>query len=383
MRKLDWGIIITILSAIITVAFVAGQYTQRIHVLEDDLKSLSEEKAAIEESITATKEAMASLDGTVSSLTQQISDLKTSTENLQSTLLSFIVNGRIAPSSSFMSLISMTYAEIDAPCTSAPIQLSTSSVIAYEAENPKNEFTLTQLANLPLLLPYIEDGKTVIFYGQLNDSGNWDGRCIVNIYENGILSLITDAQYDNGSLLQCKQAFPDFTTTEKVPIWVISERVRNDGYSSGESWHYFRSGNCTMNFKFDDVTAHDVMSVDQFAEEYCTSIEGYYCGHTSNGRYNDNTGTACMVKYFADGTVKTLYVGKIENGQLHDQSGNAWMIGKRELWQTYSYYKGPFINGNSLQEESLWKKQLTDMDIKLLVDESKFNCTLKWSHETI
>lgn len=78
------------------------------------------------------------------------------------------------------------------------------------------------------------------------------------------------------------------------------------------------------------------------------------------------------MKFFEDGTVRTLYVGGFENGQFDDQSENAWMIGKLRIGAEYSYYQGPFKNGVSSQESRYWEEPITVERIEEILTGKKF-----------
>lgn len=115
----------------------------------------------------------------------------------------------------------------------------------------------------------------------------------IYIYENGTLKLITDAVYENGKLLNFKQAFPD-TTTGGKRFGLSRKEPHRMTSAPGGPWHYFRNGNYDQNFQFDSVTAKDMISADDLRSVVGTDIEGYYCGVNSDGHFNDNTGNAYM-----------------------------------------------------------------------------------------
>lgn len=309
-------------------------------------------------------------------LSKDVVDLKVSVATLNATVFDY------RPTNIFASTITGTYAGIDTPINNDIVQLSPTTLIAYSSFDPSEKYSVEQLANQPLLLSYTESGKEVYFYGQLDELGRWDGRCVVNIYEDNSLWLITDAQYDCGELIHCKQAFPD-SSTGGQDVWVISEREIKDGYNSGEIWRYFRTGDYIKNFGLDNVQLGDIMSVDMFQDRICVVQEGYYYGNTSNGKYNDDTGSAYLCKYFGDGTVRTLYVGAFKDGQFDDQTGEAWMVGKMSETASYSYYKGPFQAGKTEKNPKYWNEPLTTEEVDAIVDETQFNCDLKWECPSI
>lgn len=105
---------------------------------------------------------------------------------------------------------------------------------------------------------------------------------------------------------------------------------------------------------------NDIISAEEFIEKSGVTLEDYYFGNTSDGHFNDDTGDACLIKYFENGTVKTLYLGKIKDGDFEDTNGDTWMIGKKDINQAnYSYYKGPFVNGKSSEDPRYWTNSVT------------------------
>ena len=249
--------------------------------------------------------------------------------------------------------------------------------VAYDKETAE-EYTVERLAEEKLLLNYADGKQEVFFYGQFDQDGHWTGNCIVNVYENEVLTLITDAEYDHGTLLRFKQVFPYITFTDN-PVWVISDRTMETGFSNGETVYYVREADYTQNFSSSNVKAKDIISADMFQENIVKTMEGYYYGNISDGYFNDDTGRAYLVKFFEDGTVKTLYMGKIKNGVFDDKTGNAWMIGKNDIDQKeYAYYKGPFNKGNASLKKEYWKDNVSLDWINEFLKDYTFACELKW-----
>ena len=259
--------------------------------------------------------------------------------------------------------------------------IQATSVVAYNSKG--DEYTVKDVAQKKLLLPYVDKENECIFYGQLDQYGNWDGECIVNVYQNNCLKLITEAVYDSGDLLTFKQAFPD---AKKSDIWYFSKRTMRDGFSSGETWSFHKTGIYTQNFLYAEATAEDVLTLDSFFVNFLKTdsiLDGYYNGNTSGGKFNDDSGKAYMVKYFNDGTVRTLYTGAFKNGTFEDRTGNAWMIGRLDIDEAYSYYKGPFSGGRALKapekNSNYWELDISEDRIQELIDGMTFSCQLNWS----
>ncbi len=379
------GIIIGIITGLLVVIIgmlISNFYTLPLRVgrLETDAKELDNQIDKIESNLhNEIKEVKEDLQSDISDVQEDVSEVRDSITNLQNLLLSSV---HFSPTEEVAQQISNTYGNIDGIDSNGRLSLTLTSVVAYSDNG--TEFTADQLSDIKLLLPYHEGKQEVFFYGQFDEENRWDGDCLVNIYENGVLKLITDAVYENGKLLNFKQAFPD-TTTGGQAVWTFSERTVQDDFSTGRTWHYFRNGNYDQNFRFDEVTAQDMISADDFRDVVGIGLEGYYRGVNSDGHFNDNTGNAYMVKYFPDGTVRTLYVGAFVNGQFEDQSGNAWMIGKNKLEEPYSYYKGAFKNGNPIKDRKYWQYDLTVEEINVILKKAGFkgDCELVWKHPSI
>lgn len=253
-------------------------------------------------------------------------------------------------------------------------------VIAVDSLTQKT-YKTEELINQKLLISYTEgENQEIFFYGQYNKNNHWDGDCIINVYENDNLKLITEANYNDGEILNYKQVFT-YTTTSNVDVWSISERERiNDGendYNNGDSWNYYKVGEYRKDFEIDQVMPINILSVDEVKNSMTTHLEGYYHGNTKNGKYNDETGDAYLIKYFADGDIRTLYSGHFVDGKFNDTTNNAWYITKTEETD-YMYYKGFFsegVTGNN--PDSYFENEIDNPErIKDILIENDFNLSL-------
>lgn len=346
--------------------------------VENLSKQISSQSAYMKDIETHLQSELTKLSEDVDLLSQEASSLRENIAMLNVKVFDY------HPTSMLSAAITNTYDGIDAPSTSTPIKLASSSYVVYSAIFPNKEYTVSQIADQPMLLSYIENGNEIYFYGQLDETGNWNGRCIVNIYQADELKLITDAQYDCGTLTSCKQVFPD-TAFNHQRIWAISQRTVEDGVSSGETWRYLRSDSYKKTFSMQDAEVSDILGADQFRSEIRTPLEGYYCGDVSNGKYNDESGNAYFIKFFEDQTVRTLYVGTFKDGQFDDMTGNAWMIGKLQIGADYSYYKGPFENGSTRKDKHYWEEPLTMQRLFEILKDAHFQCNLnlRWESPSI
>lgn len=257
---------------------------------------------------------------------------------------------------------------------------SSGTVIAVDSNN--KEYTAADLVNKKVLTYYkSEADEDVIFCGQYSEDYKWDGNCLINLYsKDGKLALITEASYDNGTLLSYKQALPSVTKAGKS-VWIKSERYPKEDVNYGDSWSYYSLGDITRNFNLEDITVSDLLYTNDVVSETNNNLESFYHGSTSNGLYNDTSGEAYQVKYNSDGTVHTLYCGNFVDGAYNDDTGNAWYITKEEN-TAYMYYKGRFKNNNTMDKptEVNFINPLDQKEIDIILAESgiDFKCALEW-----
>ena len=337
-----------------------------IGVEKHKLDTISENMEIIEKSISAQSVSIGGeIDKVDQKINQRIDEIDERINKIQEQV--YVLAGAspelvgLSISDSYKQSVNTCLATLDSfVLSNAAVQYT--SIVAYNSKG--NELTVEDVAQKKLLIPYKEEGKECFFYGQLDKYGNWDGECIINIYKDRKLILITEAVYDSGDLLSFKQAFPNETERQDGrDVWFFSRRTMKKNFSTGETWDYFRNSDYNQAFTYDSVTVEDILTIDDFQLKVGGKLEGYYNGNTSNGRFNDDSGEAYMVKYFEDGTVRTLYTGKFVDGFPEDFTNHAWMIGKNDTTSKYSYYIGPFekghptinVNYNPNDDNSPWK----------------------------
>ena len=240
------------------------------------------------------------------------------------------------------------------------------------------EYSAKDLENKRCVISYEENGQNVYFYGMYNEDMHWDGECLINVYSGGNLVMITQAVYDDGKLLSYGQVF-SYSTTGGSCVWTIATRTVGENDNSGESWNYIKGGEVKEEFTADTIEESDMMFVEDFKKEYAGKLEAYYCGNTKDGSYNDESGNAYLIKFFEDGTVRTLYVGSFKDGFFEDKTGNAWYITK-DTDTDYMYYKGNFSKNHADHDKkSIFQNNLTTDDIRNFISGYKFNQELKWN----
>lgn len=235
------------------------------------------------------------------------------------------------------------------------------------------EYSAKDLEGELLLVPYFEDGQEIYFKGRYNNNNLWEGNCLINAYKNNKLSLIMDAYYENGVLKEYKQVMP-FTTAQGEEVWAISDRKNNGFFNSGVTWTYRKTNEYLKEFDMETVTYGDVKSVEDFKKSITLSLEGFYHGNTSDGKFNDETGEAYLVKYFPDGTVRTLYSGRFKNGMPNDNSGQAWCISKNAEDDEYYFRNDIYINGDPQHKNKY--EVLTQEKLQTLLKDRIFECDL-------
>lgn len=248
-------------------------------------------------------------------------------------------------------------------------------------ENTGVTFSADELENQPLVLTRVAGPEILVFSGQYDSYNRWNGKCIINVYEDNKLEFIMDAYYEHGELSVFRQVFKD-TTSRGDEVWVVSNRINKDGYSTGETWNFLRTEEYIKEFDIEDISYDDVVSLTKFKTFIKGHLESYYNGNISDGYYNDDTGRAYLVKYFEDGTVRMLYQGNFVNGRPNDNTGNAWYLLKEE-GTAYMYHTGEFVDGTCITTETKknFQNYLTKDDINSYLSGKYFDCPLMWDVE--
>lgn len=226
------------------------------------------------------------------------------------------------------------------------------------------------LYNLPIISSYLDGDNEIYFYGRFNENNHWNGKCILNVYNENNLVSIFEGVYDDGVLYSYKRV-----SSEEKNVWLVNERIREENYNKGETWTYEKEDEFTKGFSLDNVKEKQILTVDKFLDSKDLRLLSYYKGNTSKGLYNDDSGRSYLVKYKEDGNVDYLYVGKMKDGYPHDDTGSAWSIGWGYDGNGYYYYEGKYNNGKRVKTPKNWEP-MTEDEIKDTVDPSNFKCLL-------
>lgn len=243
------------------------------------------------------------------------------------------------------------------------------------AKNPLTgrKYKAKDLMNKKILIPYKDDGQDAYFFGQFNKQNHWDGDCLINLYDKKRrLTMIMEGRYNDGKLESYRQV-GYYKNHLKQWVWNVSERETKGNINTGETYTYYKNKNKKAAFTKKTVEASDIMSVADFKEWITGAMEGYYCGNTQNGAYNDNTGKAYLIKYDKGKKVRTLYCGKFKNGAFHDESGNAWYISYDAENSTYIYFKGKFVNNKPVETSTHKRENISLNEIHQIMKGKHFN----------
>lgn len=226
----------------------------------------------------------------------------------------------------------------------APSWKEGENAIACDTNSDDIIYSAEDLCNTPIVTSYMKDGNEVYFYGRYNENNHWNGKCILNVYNNDKLLYIFEGIYDDGDLFSYKRL------DDKGDIWLVNDRIYQGEYNSGETWKYIKTEDFTKDFLMEEVKEKQIITVDRFLNSKEPELISYYRGNTANGVYDDDNGNAYLVLYFKNGelpgaegqrVIRTLYQGCFEKGTLCDHTGNAWYI-TREADTTYMFYEGSF-----------------------------------------
>lgn len=266
--------------------------------------------------------------------------------------------------------------------TSSPFfkmeEIDNNEVIGINVKN-NEEVTKDSLENSPIIIQYEEDGEEVYFYGRYNESSQWDGDCIINRYKDSKLLFVMEATYKGGQLKSYSQIFRGHNSKGQE-IWYVSKRKVEGNKNSGETKTFFFYGDYKKSFDIKTVKENDILGVDRFLETIPSTMEGYYSGYTSDGKYNDGSGNAYMVKYDTKGNVRYFYQGKISDGYGNDngkdENNKSWAFIWGDADDGYHYHEGKFKDGSPQNTKKDWQYPKDQDFINSKINPKNYNCPL-------
>ena len=380
-------------SLIVSFAISALAFPSRLTNIENSIADINDNIATLVSDVSDIKNGkigeinlnteFAIINGKLETLNSQYDDLAKRTEKLESNIFDVV---KIQAYSNVISTIATQFSSIkDENFAVDLLFTSNTDVIAVDTLTLA-EYTVEQLVDEKLLLTYKEDDNDVVFYGQFNENNHWDGNCIINVYNNNRPIAITEGFYEDGNLHTYKQAFVD-TDISGNSKWFISSRVHTKEYNTGKTMQYAYIEQ-KKEFEFSDVTTEDIIDVEIFNKSLTSELESFYHGNTSNGQFNDDTGSAYYISYDYLSNenkkyIKTLYVGNFKDGNFHDTTGKAWYITKAADTD-YMYYIGKFEDGHPTEPETKdnFINPISLQQRNEIIKDKKFDCEIKWFDDT-
>jgi len=377
------GLILNLIGDVKDLSVSVGKLETTVENNSTDISEMRNDIKDMDGRLLKIETQMASLDTRVGNLEEQMEKTEEKLESVSDSVWKIQLSTSEPTVSMYSSIQIDTAKKDNAQYLSAPRWETTEVLFVNKTEDI--EFTAQELVGSELFVPYTQDRQQILFKGQFNENNQWDGPCTLNIYENGKLELLMEANYDNGVIANYRQVLP-FTNTNGIRVWGIAERTNTGAENTGITRTYLQAKECNRLFNFNEAAIGDMMSVDEFAKEYTGALEGFYQGNTSNGYFNDNTGDAYMIKFASDGTVRNFYQGCFANGKCEDFTGNAWNIARDENNpdMKYLYYKGDFSDNTAdktrsegIVEPDLTKEQI-DQYLSASTVPEEILSTLHW-----
>ena len=251
-----------------------------------------------------------------------------------------------------------------------------SSIKNIASDSSGKEYSLSELAEKKMVLSYVYNGLDVFFAGKLSKEGNWDGECLINIYDHGVLQNATRSNYENG----IRKSYEQFFTEDNMCIY--AKRTTIDERNYGDTWKYRKVSSYEQVISAENPSIEDFITPVEFKENVSTNLLQRYHGITQEGYYQDDTGNAYLISYYEDGTIRTLYSGCFYNGKFEDATGNAWYISSdKEKNVDYLYFKGIFKNGKPIHTYDEYEEAINDVSyqkIQEVVSGKPFEKMLNW-----
>lgn len=343
-------IIAEVLGAVVALLTIIGLTVTATMYISGHFTSQGKDIESLQDDVTEIKESIGEMKKDNDDIRDTISELKTLVEDDHKIFLELasISTDEKTYRVAFKDVFKPNMVIVQNEIYLAPPSWESEDSIARDTDSDKI-YNPEDLYNTPIITSYMEGNDEVYFYGRFNENNQWNGKCLLNVYNENKLVYVFEGIYDKGTLFSYRRVLNNGDT------WIINDRVCQEGYNSGETWTYNKSEDFMKDFTKENVKEKQILSVEQFLNSKPEVLLSYYYGNTANGLYNDNTGQAYLVTYFNNGEIegiskeriiKTLYQGCFLNGTFEDETGDAWYI-TRKIDTTYMYYEGSFSNGTA------------------------------------
>lgn len=388
------GFFMTILASIIsslTVYMVTGGFsswrnrTTDVATIKADQQMIKNEFQKLGDAEANDKE---NTDNEIKSINKTLIDLKHSTDDINKRLDRIDLNQMnsaftVKPSKQLASSLALKSSSDFHGGTIGTIQAESKDTAALSLDG-KNEFSFRDLVSKKMVIPYNVGNEEVFFCGQYNDQLHWDGNCVLNVYKDGKLSFITEANYVDGTVVSYLQVF----SSENDSEWIISRRNADEEGYYGITVKYDKKNDFKQQFETSRVSGTDLYLADEFADKYISrsgleKMNSYYKGYTSGGLYNDHTGDAYLITMDDEGDVLTLYHGGFTDGNFNDDSGDAWEITRKTKKPAdqddmkYMYFHGKVRDGK-FESGKDNKNNLSQQEIDDIIEDYTFDIETSW-----
>lgn len=267
------------------------------------------------------------------------------------------------------------------PNSISVVTTSFTSTTCIGTDSNGNTYIAKDLIDETILLTFVQDDKEIYFLGQYNENYHWDGYCVINTYNSdGSLFGICESTFDDGNRLD----YESFYMSETKDGWIYTDRdctkdENGNAVNKGESIRYDFNYGETKNFTSTNVRVTDIRYIEDFEKSKEMTILSYYCGATSDGVYNDESGDAYLVKYNKKGFVKTFYKGRFKDGYFQDEDALEIVLDESNHINRYFIYEGKFENGSRENDENI--RYITQEEIDNIMKENGISIVLKWYGE--
>ncbi|MBD5521417.1 MAG: hypothetical protein HDR03_09395 [Lachnospiraceae bacterium] len=248
-------------------------------------------------------------------------------------------------------------------------------LVEIATDEDGNGYTSSDLYNVKFTTSYKEDGKEIYFLGQYNDKSRWNGLCVLNVYSGDNLESVLEAVYNDGKLYSYKRI-----SYEKDGTWKVVDKISEEDYKIGETWIYDKTNAYKKNISFDNYEESQILNYEDLAYIEKGELISYYNGKTFDGKYNDDSGDAYLVKYDTNGNVRYLYKGKVSDGYGNDdgkdEKKKSWAFIWGDANDGFHYHEGEFKNGTPQNTKKDWKYPVSIDFIKSIINPDDYNCHL-------
>ena len=160
----EWSGVFTIAAfilAFLAVPVAAGKWIERLNNVEERVGELSQWNTSIGE----VQKSVASMQTSITNIAERVDRIETHEDNILSLKLSENAKIDVEPvGSSELHFASWESIEDNA-------------VVGTDDEN--NSYTIKDIAGKTIFIPYRNQDKVLLFYGQLSNKQNWDGLCLL------------------------------------------------------------------------------------------------------------------------------------------------------------------------------------------------------------